>query len=318
MVAFSVLVGVLLVGILPLGEGASAPGGVVSQALPTPSNPSWSNGLLKIDFLGPGPVFTVQSLADSRVSMGQTLSGLAEVNSTGIVVALASFASPSVAWSFQSRPTANGIAVAMASNLSVARAHGDWEEGDDANENGTGNVGMTHATIQFYINSSSSISARTVAYTLSVTGWPWSHRADYIGLQVNSSASQNGALWKPTSLTSIAEVSGSTTIATFQWGTGARVSYSDGTSGLSVIEADQNQSRWTSQSFVRLDFGSVTGGYSSLEYDPWITLNPSAFKALAWVFTPATLETSAGALAVVAILAAVATVRKRRPARLDL
>ena len=317
-IAILVLAGLLVSGAVSFVSAGAAQPSPASQVLPTAADPTWSNGLLKVNFIGAGPAFTVLSASDSRIGIGQTLSGLAEVNTTGHLVALAAFNAPGIAWSFLPQQAANGITVTMTADLNVTRASGYWEGGDDSSEDGSGHLGATHATVVFYLNASSSSTAWTVAYTLNVTGWPWSHRSDSLGIQVNSTTLQSSAMWTPSTNNSIRDVSASTTIATYLWGAGATVHYTNGTASLSAVESDRNQSEWGNESFVRLDFGAVSGGYTSLEYDPWITLNPSAFKLPAWVFTPATLETSGGALALVAVLAAVATVRRRKVSRPDL
>jgi len=314
-IAVFLLASLLLFGVGP-ASGLGGPHTAASvQALSPSAQPTWSNDVLQLQFAGAVPIFTIQSLSDSRIGLSQTLYSLAEVNSSGGVVAVAPLTAPGVAWSFQPRSWPTGLEVTMAATLPVTAATGAWEAGDDSNTEGSSPLGFTHVIVQFYVNSTGPSSTWTVAYTLNVSSWPWVLASDALGLQVNSTASLAGASWTVSSANALAEISpgAASPVATFQWAPGAQVQYSDGTTGQSAVKSFQNVSRWTTESLVRLDFVSVPGGYSSLEYDPWITLNPNVFKPVAWVFSTASLEVMGGAMAVVAILGVVAGVRRRSP-----
>ncbi len=314
-IALLLLASLLFVGTGPAsGPGTARTGTPVVASFPS-SQPTWSNGVLQLAFAGAVPIFTIQSLSDSRIGVSQTLYALAEVNSSGGMVAVAPLTAPGVAWSFQPRSGPTGVEVTMAATLPVTAATGAWEAGDDSNMEGSSPLGFTHVIAQFYVNSTGPSSTWTVAYTLNVSSWPWVLASDALGLQVNSTAILAGASWTVSSANALAETSpgADSPVATFQWAPGAQVQYQDGTTGQSAVKSFQNTSRWTTESLVRLDFVSVPGGYSSLEYDPWITLNPNVFRAVAWVFSTASLEVMGGAMAVVAVLAAVAGVRRRTP-----
>jgi hypothetical protein len=62
-------------------------------------------------------------------------------------------------------------------------------------------------------------------------------------------------------------------------------------------------------------FGSVTGGYRSLSYDPWLALNPDAFHSglAAWLVTPEGLAALALGAGIVLALAVIAHRRRLEP-----
>jgi hypothetical protein len=315
------LAGAVLVSGLPFFPTASP---LAPHSMFTPSASgsqlSFSNGQLAVQFQGARPAFTVQALSDSRIAMSQTLAGLAEVNSSGGFVALASFAQPGVIWTVTPSSEPSGTRITLAANLAVLGASGNWGAGDDGVEDANQSLGVVHVVVAVYVNSSSSASAWTVAYTLNVSGWPWTGSSDSLGIQVNSSSALAGASWSSGSSSSVVvRAPGSNPpLATYLWGSHARVQYSNGTQSPSPVFASQNASRWTNESFVRLEFGSVQGGYNSLEYDPWITLNPGAFKVPAWAFSTASLEVLGIAAALVLVFAIGAGSRRRHPPPPDL
>jgi hypothetical protein len=320
-IALAVAGCLLILGGNPLVGSASGAARPAVAFIPASTGPTWSNGLYELTVGTAGPAFSIRSAADSRIGMNQSLFSLVEINATGNLVAFAHLLDHGTVWNTSASSSPTGTLVTTTSRVTVQPATGSWE--DDGNGSGNGSrdeispvLGQASVAVSFYVNSSAGSSPWTLTYSINVTGWPWNGTSDSLGIQVNSSALQPGAVWASGKGNSIAEVTqqSNATIATYLWSGGARVHYSDGSEAQTAVGSYRNFSRTTSTSFVRLAFESVSGGYSSLSYDPWITLNPTVFHQLAaWVLTPASLEVTAVATGVAVLLAAVAAVRRRPP-----
>lgn len=291
-------------------------GGHLASAIGSPPG-VWNNGRVVLTFPTNSPSFSVAPLSAPSESVTQTLGGLAEVNASDVILSFASFVAPTVDWTESSVTGAQGSDVMLTATVPVVASGGDWESGDDS---GGGNVtiGEANVTVAFALNASTSSNPWSVAYTLNVTDWPWLHFADSVGVEVRSNVSSAAGYWVPQGVNQLTEVSRSSQrpLASFVWGDNATARYSGGQSEFSSVGAYSQLSANGTSSLVRLEFGSVTGGYTSLSYDPWLAIIPaggSVAQLAAWVVTPTFLAILAGGAAGTLVLAAFARSRRLPP-----
>ena len=301
-----------------------AVGPAIGHGLPAASNRagaaafSLTNALVRADFPTAAPTFTLTSVANASLGLSQSLGGLAEVNRTGYIVAFALFGGPGVAWSGSTGGSSASTWVHLRAAVPARPASGDWESGDDAQEGGNASLGSVNVSLTFTLNSSSGPSPTTVGYLLNVTGWPWISTTDSLGVEVLTNTSGPSGYWQSNGVNSITERSSTTggTVATYAWGTSATATYASGQESDSSVGAYHNVSTNRQSSLVRLDFGTVTGGYRSLGYDPWLTLvveSPLSRLVPAWLLGPDALVTIGAGTALSIALAAVALRRRRAP-----
>ncbi len=317
-------VAVLLLLGFPLGASPARAGSpAVPGSLPGPSGAAYSgsNGVVQLTFPSNQPAYLLRSVADPSVEVQQALGGLAEVQSSGAILAFASFNLSDVAWHDLVRNSSTGTTIDWSGQVPVVAASGDWESGDGEGNNST-SLGNVTVQIAFSLNASTSPNPATVAYSLNVSGWPWLSNQDLLGLQVRSNLSPTLGYWQLTQsnlLTAFSRTN-STPLATFLWGGSAIITRSGNQEDQSSVSAYHNLTRDNSSSLVRLSFGAVAGNYSELSYDPWLeVLTPTGLvsQLVAWVITPASLAAIAVGVAMVVPLAAVAR-RRRRPPESDL
>ncbi len=301
-----------------------AVGSAVGHSFPAVSNRagtaafSLTNGLVRVDFPTAAPSFTMASVANGSLALSQTLGGLAEVNTTGQIVAFALFGGGGVAWSGSTGGSSAATSVHLQAAVPARLASGEWESGDDTQEGGTASLGSANVSLTFTLNSSSGPTPTTVGYVLNVTGWPWQNATDSLGVEVLTNTTGPSGYWQSNGANSIAERSNATggTVATYAWGTSATATYANGRESNSSVGAYHNVSTNGQSSLVRLDFGTVSGGYRSLDYDPWLTLevgNPLSRLVPAWLLGPDALVTIGAGAALSVVLAAVALRRRRSP-----
>ncbi len=320
LVAFVLATPVLLpsggVSASPTGPPGSGPrpGAVVGSSTP----PAWSNGLVQVQFPGPGPSFVLTSVANSQVSTMQLLKGIAEVGPGGNTSAIASFDQANATWSFSHSERSGVTVVKATSTLSVNTAQGAWETPDVSGIGESESLGNASVTVAVFLNNSGSPSPDTVRFTVAVSAWPWlDANNDSLGLEMGLAAVGPTSIVSGPSANRVLEVANGTSqeVASLTWSTDANVTYTNGTHGSSTVATYQAIASDGSNSTVRLLFGSVGGGYTDLEYDPWVHLNLSVFppaRVPDWVFTPSTWIVLGSVVVVSLLLAAVAFRRRSK------
>jgi hypothetical protein len=141
---------------------------------------------------------------------------------------------------------------------------------------------------------------------------------DAVGVEVRSNTTSAADYWLPEGANRLSELSRSenATVASFVWGSTAKAVYPGGSSEDGGVGSYQNLSANGSHYLVRLEFVSVTGGYSALSYDPWLSLTPlsaAVGKAAAWILTPTSIAVIAGAASGTLVLALAASRRRSPP-----
>jgi hypothetical protein len=318
--ALLIVAGTVVLGLpSPVHSAAvRAPIHVSSKGATTAAIPNaWNNGAIALAFPTPGPSFTVSALSNQTLMAAQSLTGLAEVNATDTIVSTASFSSRNVTWSFASNAVAQGTAVVLTAAVPVRPASGEWESGDDGPDSSS-TIGVANVTITFELNSSTQGNPWSLSYSLNVTGWPWLHTVDQVGVEARSNTTLPSTYWTPVGSNRLDERSrvSDQTIASFVWGASARAHYPNGSGEDSSVGSYRNLSSGGSAYLVRLEFVSVTGGYSSLSYDPWLSLVPpggSPSRLTAWVLTPASIAVVGGAAIGTVALGVVARSRRLPP-----
>lgn len=306
-----------VVGLAAGTASGSAPGGARSS--PAASGPvalALSNGLVSVSFASPQPVLTMNT-STSPVVLSQALQGLAEVNGSGGIVAYAYFDAPGLSWDVRRSELPGATQAVFTAAVPAYTASGDWESGDGTGDGESNSLGTVNVSIAFVLNGSAGPSPHTLAYGLNVSGWPWQRPNDSLGLEVRTNASGSSGLWEAVGSSGLRmrASSDNLTYAAYAWGTSALARYGGGEEQSSFVESYRNISGGGLASLVRLNFAMVTGGYESLEFDPWLSLyavivsNPLT----SWVFTPAALTAIGAGSALSVGLAVYAGVRYRPP-----
>ena len=296
----------------------AAPPGTAAAIASTSGYLSAANGDVSVSFPTAAPSFVLTSATNGSARLLQTLQGLAEVNRSGQIVSYAPFLGSGARWNGSSSAGPTFSSIALHGTAAARVASGAWDSSDDASEEGNGSLGTVNVSLVFTLNDSSGPSPTTVGYTLNVSGWPWLHANDSLGVEVVTNASGPAGSWQASGASAIVERStdSGATLATFAWGTFATARYPDGQQNTSSVGAYHNASTGGQGSLVRLDFGSVSGGYRSLEYDPWLTLavpGPLSSIVPAWILSTDGIVAIATGSAVSVALAAVAVYRRRPP-----
>ncbi len=255
-------------GIVPL-DGAN------SSSHPAPF--TWTNGKIALTLAGESPTFYVASLTANRTNVSVSILGVAEVAPNGTVVAVGSLANKNMhgnlSWKNES---AGGLQVVLAGSVPVGAALGPWNASELPEQDG-GGLGSATVKLVFHLTAGNGTSSPwTVQFDLGVAGWPWVNGSDHLGVvfslhTVGSSSLQQGS----DDVEEHANATGSL-IATLSWGSAASVTYAGGTNATAAVTSGTSVSSGDQETHVRLLFGGVAGGYSSLYYDPSVTLNPTA------------------------------------------
>jgi hypothetical protein len=314
------VVGMLVVLAVPLAHPHVALRGTAGEATAAYSSAgsmhTWSNGAIRLSFPSPHPAFSLGSLAVPNDRVNQTLTGIAEINANGAIDRFARFSSPNATWAIASRSTTNVTVVSLTGKAPVFNYSGEWESGDDSPlENGS--VGNVSASIALYLNSTASPDPWTVGYSINVSAWPWMNTTDYLGVEVRSNLSPAPGHWILGTGNSLSAVgaTNATLLATYRWESSALAVYSGGGEEDSQVGSYHNFSTSGGSSLLRLEFGSVSGGYAALAYDPWLGIVPlpkASGPLPAWLFTPASLAVIAAGSAGIVVLA-IWTRSSRRP-----
>ncbi len=313
----------LLAAVVAVGSATAAPAApgraaaAVGAAASTGPMLSVGNGRVNLTFPGPFPAYTVAA-PGAPIAVTQTLAGIAEVTPDGYLVAYAGFEAADLRWNFTSTAAAGGTVVAATAAVPANATGGDWESGDDGAP--TGGLGSVNVSIEWSVNASSAPNPSTVAYTIRVSDWPWQHAEDALGIEVLTNATGGGAgVWAPSGADALALTAG-TGGASFRWGSSAVADYATGRAADGAVEdAYRSISPNGQTTLIRLDFTNVTGGYSHLRFDPWLTvLGPtSAPVPAAWIVGGGALGAVAAGGLLSAAFAAGAAVRRRRAGRVD-
>lgn len=278
----------------------------------------WDNGVTRLTLMDPLPSFYVSSDQEPRVASSHTLVRIAELTSAGNVKAFAPLQAGNVSWALSSHPVPGGSVIWLNASAPVVGSHGVWESSDDLKQSKT-TWGAARVSFAFYLNASGGSGPNSVQFSLGVTRWPWLDTRDVLGLEIATFAVASTTLAVGGSTNSLVEVAdGSrTTVATLSWDNEATVGYGSGSGSTSLVGTYSSVSGDALTSLVRLQFTAAQGGYSDLQYDPTVQLNPAAFHVVglpAWIITQNALLTIAAATLLVGIMAFVALRSRSKPA----
>ncbi len=203
-------------------------------------------------------------------------------------------------------------------SLPVLGANGAWESEGGLNETEDG-FGSAHVSIIFFLNGSGSEDANSVRFTVNVTHWPWANLTDTLGLEMTSFAANSTALAPGAFANQVIEVRNATTatVATLTWDPEAVVRYTGGIGNTSTVRSYPTLGYLGLNSTIRLDFGSVSGGYYELSYDPTVQLNLVAFRPTlslpAWQWSEQSVVVLGATRSLVGLLALVAWRNRGQP-----
>lgn len=279
---------------------------------------TWENGVVRVELPTTGPTITIGSISDPRIAATLALYGLAEVAPNGTFSVFASFANPNTGWSLSHTVASNRtLDLTLTGTVPELQVAGLWESEDDGGDTGDV-VGNATVRVDIYLNGSAAPSATAARVAVQATNWTWEDLGDSLGLSMVLIAANETRIAarigpSPHLLQELANVSGNV-VASLSWSAAAKVVFGSGAQGSSSVASFSQTTPTGSNSTVRLLFGNVSGGYDSVEYDPWITLDLGAFNvgALpAWSLGQAGWIVLGGAVGIVAVLALVAARRPR-------
>lgn len=279
---------------------------------------TWENGVVRVELPTTGPTMTIRSIADPRVATTLALYGLAEVAPNGTFSVFASFANPNTGWNLSHTVAANGtLDLTLAGTVPELQVAGLWESEDEGGDAGDV-VGNATVRVDIFLNGSAVPGATAARVAVQAANWTWEDLGDSLGLSMllfaaneTRIAAQIGP--SPHLLQELTNVSGKV-VASLSWSAAAKVVFGSGVQGSSSVASFSQTTPTGSNSTVRLLFGNVSGGYDSVEYDPWITLSLGAFLVgglPAWSLGQAGWIVLGGAVGIVAVLALVAARRPR-------
>lgn len=319
--------GLLVVSLLALGILSSAAMAVPSHGRVTSGSPfvpaqgsprTWSNGKVTLDFPWDRPTFSLAAVNNSTMVVNQSLTQIAEIAPNRTIVSVASLSNGPSPWQFAAVSTPSSTTVNVSAMVAVFPGGGEWESGDDST-NYSRAVGFANVTFTFVLNASTAANPYGLEYDLAITGWPWAQSTDTLGVEVRSNASYANGIWKANGLQALSEVSlgSGRAIADFNWAGAATAYYTGGSHEDSSIGSYQNLSNGGQDYLIRLEFAAVTGGYTSLAYDPTIAFvvpgPPVPSIVPAWVLTQSSLEILGGGAGLCLGLAILARVRRTPP-----
>lgn len=287
-------VSVLLVLLVVLAGLAAAHGPSRSGAITTGSAPldgeenqtthpspfTWSNGEVSLTFAGETPTFYVSSSTINRTNISVGVRGLAEVTPVGSIDAIAPFSQEGIGWNLTWTNTSTGVQVNLTGAVPVGAASGNWSSSEWPEEEG-GSLGAVPIRLTFHLTDRGNASSQwAVKFDLGVHGWPWVSRSDSLGLVLVSHA-VGATSFEHGSDDGVGEYANATgsLVATLSWGPSAQVTYANGKSANATVLSNSSFASDDSETQVRLLFAGAAGGYSSLFYDPTVTVNPSALFA---------------------------------------
>ncbi len=294
---------------LPLRAGPWVPAATVTG--------TWQNGVIRVDFPTSGPTMTISSIANPRVETTVGLHGLAEVAPNGSYTVYASFDNPNATWHVTPKVGAHGsVDLTFQGKIPEVQTAGVWESGDDGGDAGTV-VGNASVRTDVYLNGSLSPSASAARISVQAN-WTWESPQDSLGLSMSLHAARHTRIASGIgpSGTLLQELANSTgkPVASLSWARAATVRFGTGINSSSSVASYATTVTNGSNSTVRLLFGNVSGGYDSVDYDPWIALNLGAFVVeppAAWSIGVHGWIVLGAALATVSALAVVAARRHR-------
>ncbi|HEV2519949.1 MAG TPA: hypothetical protein VGX00_04930 [Thermoplasmata archaeon] len=292
-----------------VGRTGPASGSAPNRTLGGAVGP-WDNGVITLAFSNPLPSFSVASDRNPQIASAHTFDEVAELTPSGNLTAYSPLRTQNLSWGVVAQPSAGGTMVWLNATVPVFSTTGTWGVRDELAPMGLP-PRQANLSLCFTLNGSSAGSPGTVRFVVGVAQWPWVNFQDSLGMEIGSAAVPSTTLRAGPAPDSIIEVANGTgsTVATLSWATSASVGYVSGPGGTSTVGALQTFSTDESTSTVLFQFSAPRGGYTELEYDPWIALNLSAFPRgvlPAWTLTDSALESIALAAGVAAILALVA------------
>ncbi len=287
----------------------------------------WNNGVLALDFPTLGPSPTVSAVTDARVSTSLRLMGVAEVSPQGNFTAFASFAPATTNWTLTywhmtNLSTGETLILQFLTTTTVSQAQGVWESGDDG---GDLNESLGNATFRVNIslnetyNGTGPAAFNAARVAVRTSQWPWQNSSDALGLDMAMLAPHFTRIAPTVGPTPylLQELANGTnaTVAALTWAPAATVLYSNGSSSSSSVATYAATAPTGANSTVRVLFGAVDGGYSSVSYDPWIALNLGAFvleHLPAWAIDLGGWIALVAAVVISAVLAVGAARRRRQ------
>lgn len=244
---------------------------------PHPAPFTWTDGAVDLTLAGATPSFYVSSPAANRSNVSVTVLGVAEIAPNGTIDAIGGLSSEMIGWSLRwVNSTAGGVQVNLTGSVPVGSAHGFWNASELPEMDG-GILGSSTVRLVFHLaNGTGGTSPWTVTFDLGVGGWPWVNGSDRLGVVLGLRAVGAASFRQGTD--NVEENANGTgdLVATLAWGPSASVSYANGTAATAMVSSGASASGYERQTLVRLLFGGVRGLYTSLYYDPSVTLNPAA------------------------------------------
>ncbi len=309
--------GVGTVGARAAGPSATSPGPWTH--VPGPGFGSWTNGVVSAAFPTLGPSLRFSSASDTRISTSLRLAGLAEISPGHNFTAFASFAPGQAAW-FQTNATVNGtLELIFSAAVPVTFAQGAWESGDDGTGD-SGPIGNASLQVDVFLNQSTGGAFNSTRVAVSVTYWPWVNATDSLGLDMALFAGPSTRVAStvgpgPNQLRVLANGT-DTAIGGLSWASEAAVHYGNGTDLVSTVSVYSATAADGTNSTVKLLFDQVEGNYSTLSYDPWLSLDLGTFPSAPiplWALDMMGWGVLAAGIAVIWTLAILALRRRRQP-----
>jgi hypothetical protein len=207
--------------------------------------------------------------------------GAAELTPSGDVVAYANLIVP-VPESTQISYSGNEVNLSTQWVSNVSTATGKWLP-NDMYGNRTNNsvipannsIGTVTMNVTFHLFDVNGNDTR-IKFDVGLSGWPWMHSGDELGLALDTIAAGGAHLSFNNSLQTLSQVWNSNNATLSQLVMGPSANASGGYSGPLRVSADAATFYGAHTAMMTLTFSGNGGEYSSLAYDPWVvfTLHP--------------------------------------------
>jgi hypothetical protein len=276
----------LIIILSPLAQAGTSFGGQAIAGKPLDTTCAGSDSVqihgICVVAGGEQPVF-MTSTDQSNYTFGFDLGNLVEMTSEGNVVALSNLLTPLPEnVTVQSSPRETNFTIEF--EEAVTNATGVWAPnnivymGPEEIWPGTATLGDVNVTIVFHLLNVSANNTR-VKFDFSASGWPWVSPEDELGLQLFSDAPVGATTQFNESSGTLTDYDNTTGVsfASLAFGSTATAS-GNGQGQLSVSTYPGIYPPTTPAgemvSVVMLNFTGVPGGYTTLNYDPWVIFNP--------------------------------------------
>ncbi len=324
-----ILAGIGVLGVASVGTigalnvGAATPTIGMNHSPPSPF--TWTNGNITIVFGGDRPQFYVSSVganSSGSSNISVAVMGLAEITSTGGIVAVAPFSFESNAWNLTgTNETGGGMLVTLSGQVAEFPASGTWNASELPEPSVDQSSGVVPVQLAFHLAPPTAGAATwSVKFDVTATGWLWSSSRDSLGLGLQ--VTKVGSTTLEDSPRAVQERSNATgvPVAQLTWGTYAEVTYPNGTNATATVVGTTIPSLSGIETQVRLEFSGVPGGYDRIFYDPTVTVNPATGGpagpgggvGVLTAFTPGGIAGIAAGVAVVSGVALLLARRRRR------